>query len=74
MLPEQPSLAQATPARRKNRQIGHQGLDACLLRFLTAGHRPELSKVDWHGTVGPVRQDAALCSRRLRAASQTTSG
>jgi len=70
MLPERPSLSQASPARRQFRKSVIGAGTPCHPGFLTAGHRPELSKVDRHGTVGPARHDAArwlaLRDRRLR--------
>jgi hypothetical protein len=51
LTPEQSSLAQAT--LRTPEEPGKSGVRAaapCHPRFLTAGHRPELRKVEWHGT------------------------
>jgi hypothetical protein len=58
MLPEQPSLAQATPARRKNRQIGHQDRDALSSKI---PHRRSQARTEQSGLAW--RKNLSACTR-----------
>ena len=71
-----------TSDSRAAEEPGKSGIMAgmiCHPRFLTAGHRPELSKVDWHGTlanpglVGEPLEPLRLRSPRQRPRSSQSS-